>query len=540
MTTDTPLRRLGPYELRSQIGEGGMGVVYRSVGAGGKPVAVKVLRPDVAIDGDSRDRFAREVRAMRRIRGPFVAEVIDAELTGETPYVVTRYVNGPPLSEVVEKGGPLGDRALVRLGRGLTEALAAIHAAGVIHRDLKPANVLMVDGQPVVIDFGIAHVVDENKLTKTGLVIGTPGYLAPEVIEGRPATRSSDVHSLGATLAFAATGRPPFGRGALEGVVSRVVSGKADLEGCPDRLEMILRLAMHRDPRRRPAPAELGSLISRGVGSRPRPTRPGTRPVAVMPAMLPTPRAVSARPIGVQRARDAVPRARAMQPLPARRPEPQPGPEQRPRTAEPPAALQPQPLFSMLLLALAMAVGAVAPFVALLCLGLALAMFRTVDRQGLFLHHRRERRGRSPSDSLVAVTALPWHLTRSGLFTLLTLPLAAIGAAAVVVLLALFAPAGLHATNPHALGALGLGVTSLFAWWGIEGDGLRAGSRRALAWVASPRPVALVFALVVAVAAVAFLVEAFNTPVHWWPLEGSGLRHLPRLVVGWLRDHRFF
>ncbi|MBO0828704.1 MAG: serine/threonine protein kinase, partial [Streptosporangiales bacterium] len=229
MTTDTPLRRLGPYELRSQIGEGGMGVVYRSVGAGGKPVAVKVLRPDVAIDGESRDRFAREVRAMRRIRGPFVAEVVDADLTGETPYVVTRYVNGPPLSEVVEKGGPLGDRALVRLGRGLTDALAAIHGAGVIHRDLKPANVLMVDGQPVVIDFGIAHVVDESRLTRTGLVIGTPGYLAPEVIEGRPATRSSDVHSLGATLAFAATGRPPFGRGALDGVVARVVSGKADL-----------------------------------------------------------------------------------------------------------------------------------------------------------------------------------------------------------------------------------------------------------------------------------------------------------------------
>lgn len=518
-----------------------MGVVYRSVGAGGKPVAVKVLRPDVAIDDESRDRFAREVRAMRRIRGPFVAEVVDAELTGETPYVVTRYVNGPPLSDVVEKGGPLGDRALVRLGRGLAEALAAIHAAGVIHRDLKPANVLMVDGQPVVIDFGIAHVVDESKLTKTGLVIGTPGYLAPEVIEGRPATRSSDVHSLGATLAFAATGRPPFGRGALEGVVSRVVAGNADLEGCPDRLEMILRLAMHRDPRRRPTPTELGSLLARGVGNRPRPGRAGTtRPLTAMPAVLPTPHAVSARPIGVQRAREAVPRARAMQPVPARRPQPQqPEPDERARTAEPHLS-QPQPVFSMLLLALAMAAGAVAPFVALLCLGLALGLLRTVDRQGLFLQYRRERRGRSPSDSIVAVTALPWHLTRSGLFTLLTLPLAAIGAAAVVILLALFAPPGLHVTNPHVLGALGLGVTAVFAWWGLEGDGLRSGTRRALMWVASPRPVALVFGLVVAVAAIAFLVEAFGAPVHWWPLDGTGLRHLPRVVVGWLRDHRFF
>lgn len=537
MTTDTPLRRLGPYELRSQIGEGGMGVVYRSVGAGGKPVAVKVLRSDVAIDGESRDRFAREVRAMRRIRGPFVAEVVDADLTGETPYVVTRYVNGPPLSEVVERGGPLGDRALVRLGRGLTQALTAIHAAGVIHRDLKPANVLMVDGQPIVIDFGIAHVVDESRLTKTGLVIGTPGYLAPEVVAGRPATRSSDVHSLGATLAFAATGRPPFGRGAIEAVVSRVVSGNPDLEGCPDRLEMILRLAMHRDPRRRPTPTELGSLLAHGVGSRPRRGRPGTRPSHMMPARLPTPRAVSARPIGVQRAREAVPQARAMQPLPARRPTPQ-EPEQ-PRGGES-RQLHPQPLFSMLLLALTMAAGAVAPFVALLCLGLVLGLVRTVDRQGLFLDQRRGRRGRSASDGVVAVTALPWHLTRSGLFTLLTLPLAAIGAAAVVILLALFAPPGMHLTNPHALGALGLGVTALFAWWGIEGDGLRSGARRALARVASPGPVALVFGLVVAVAVVAFLVEAFGSPVHWWPLDGTSLGQLPRIVIGWLRDHRFF
>ena len=181
--------RLGPYRLIRRLGEGGMGVVHLAVDPQGRQVAVKVLRSEVAGDDVARRRLSREVETMRRVRSRYIAEVLDADVTGSRPYIVTRYVPGRPLDEVVKQDGPLGADALVRVAYGVAEALVAVHAAGVIHRDLKPGNVLMMDGDPVLIDFGIAQAVDATRLTQTGMFIGTPGYLAPEIIEGGEAER---------------------------------------------------------------------------------------------------------------------------------------------------------------------------------------------------------------------------------------------------------------------------------------------------------------------------------------------------------------
>jgi hypothetical protein len=249
--------RLGDYRLLDRIGEGGMGVVFLARDAGHRTVAVKVLRSGVAGDPTARRRLAREVETMRRVRSPHVAEVIDADLDGDMPYIVTRFVPGRTLDDVVTQGGPLRGQALASLASGLAEALVAVHAAGVVHRDVKPGNVMLFQGTPVVIDFGIAQGPDATRLTMTGMFMGTPGYLAPEVIEGRPSTEASDVHAWGASVAFAATGRPPFGTGLYEGIFYRIVNGQADLAGAPAALLPLLAAALARDPAHRPSAVQL-------------------------------------------------------------------------------------------------------------------------------------------------------------------------------------------------------------------------------------------------------------------------------------------
>ncbi len=256
-------RRLGRYRLAQVIGQGGMGVVHLALDAQGRAVAVKVLRPHVAGDPDARERLAREVDTLTRVRSPRVAEVLDADVDCETPYVVTRYVPAPPLDHLVSERGPLAGEGLARLGLGLGEALAAIHAVDVVHRDLKPGNVLMLEGDPVVIDFGIAHVADDIRLTSTGLVMGTPGYLSPELVEGAAVGEAADWWGWAATMTYAATGRPPFGRGPLEVVLDRVRRGACDLEGVPDVLVPVLAASMSPDPSDRPKPGALRRACER-------------------------------------------------------------------------------------------------------------------------------------------------------------------------------------------------------------------------------------------------------------------------------------
>src|SRR5215475_14585607 len=243
--------RLGDYRLLDRIGEGGMGVVFLARDRGHRTVALKVLRSGVAGDPIARRRLAREVETMRRVRSPNVAEVIDADLDGDMPYIVTRFVPGRTLDDVVTQDGPLRGQALASLASGLAEALVAVHGA------VKPGNVMLFQGTPVVIDFGIAQGPDATRLTMTGMFMGTPGFLAPEVIVGRPSTEASDVHAWGATVAFAATGRPPFGAEPYEGIFYRIVNGQADLAGIPAALLPLLAASLARDPAHRPPAVQL-------------------------------------------------------------------------------------------------------------------------------------------------------------------------------------------------------------------------------------------------------------------------------------------
>jgi hypothetical protein len=246
--------KIGPYRILEKIGEGGMGVVYLARDAERRQVALKVLGPAVAGDPSARKRLSREVETMRRVHSPYVAEILDADVTGASPFVVTQYVQGRTLDEAVKKDGPLRGQALQRFAHGLAAALAAIHAAGVVHRDLKPGNVMLgTSGEPVVIDFGIANMTDGTRVTQTGIVMGTPGYLAPEVIEGEPSSPASDVHCWGATVAFAATGRQPFGTGTFQTIFFRVLNGQAELGGVPSAMLPLLAAALTRNPRNRPS-----------------------------------------------------------------------------------------------------------------------------------------------------------------------------------------------------------------------------------------------------------------------------------------------
>ncbi len=244
---------MGNYRLLAKIGEGGMGVVHlaQAEGPGGR-VALKVLRPHVVGDDEARARLAREVASLRRVRSPRVAEVLDADPWGETPFVATRYVPGLSLHEHVRQEGPVRGEDLRHLAAGLAEAMLAVHSVGVLHRDIKPSNVLLEGRSPVLIDFGLARLADDPRLTVTGWLLGTPGYLAPEILYGEEATTASDVHSWAATVVFAATGRPPFGRGPAMAIMDRVRRGEHDLSGVATDLLPLLRSALAPEPADRP------------------------------------------------------------------------------------------------------------------------------------------------------------------------------------------------------------------------------------------------------------------------------------------------
>jgi serine/threonine protein kinase len=257
------IERLGPYRLIEEIGEGGMGVVHLAIDPRGRAVAIKVLRAHVAHDADARTRLGREVDTLSRVRDPRVASVIDADIMGPRPYVVTRYVPGPALDETVEDQGPLAPAELLRLARGTAEAIRAIHACGVVHRDIKPGNVLLEDGEPVLIDFGIAHLQDDVRHTVGGLVMGTPGYLSPELVEGAAITDATDWWGWAATITYAASGRPPFGRGRMDAVLSRVRAGEVDLEGVDPRLAPLLRASLSPNPFERPHADQVIAALER-------------------------------------------------------------------------------------------------------------------------------------------------------------------------------------------------------------------------------------------------------------------------------------
>ncbi|MGW8486901.1 bifunctional serine/threonine-protein kinase/ABC transporter substrate-binding protein [Streptomyces sp. NPDC055886] len=302
--------RIGGHRLLARLGAGGMGVVYLGRTDAGALAAIKVILPEYAGDEDFRTRFRREAEAARRVDSPWAVPVTGADIEAERPWMATEFVPGPTLSDVVARRGPLPVRSVTVLGRLLARALAAVHAAGLVHRDVKPGNVLLTAGGPRLIDFGIARTADATALTATGMIVGTPGFLPPEQVwgdaeasgvpsgsgnteaargdteaasgagnagaasgagnteaeSGNPVGAAGDVFSLGCLLAYAATGRPPFGSGAVDAVLYRTVHDAPDLDGIQDpALRALLERCLAKEPGERPAAVDLDTLIAEDV-----------------------------------------------------------------------------------------------------------------------------------------------------------------------------------------------------------------------------------------------------------------------------------
>lgn len=248
---------VGGYRVLHRIGEGGMGVVHLAEDRLGRRVALKALKPHVIGDDESRQRLDREVASLSKVRSRHVAEILDADPWGSAPYVVTRYVPGHSLTDVVKADGPLSDDDLAHVAGHLLEAVRDVHAAGVLHRDLKPTNVVMEGRSPVLIDFGLARLAEDPRLTAAGFLLGTPGYLAPEVLLGDDATAATDVHGWAATLVFAASGHSPYGAGHTMAILDRTRRGQVDLSGVPAWIRPVLVAALSVEPLDRPTIPEL-------------------------------------------------------------------------------------------------------------------------------------------------------------------------------------------------------------------------------------------------------------------------------------------
>lgn len=549
----TPLRpsdpsQVGPHRLLARLGQGGMGTVYLGVSPDERAVAVKVLRDGPLVGGEAdpqaRKRFRHELTALRRVRGPHLVEVLDADVEADTPYLVTRFVPGQRLDDLVQRSGPLPPDQLHQLARGLADALTALHAAGVVHRDLTPGNVLLVDGHPHVIDLGLATAADLTVMTRSGQLVGTPGYLAPEQITGRPVGPPVDLHAWGATVAFAATGRSPYGTGRPEALLYRIVHDEPDLDGLPAHLEPLVRAAMDPEPERRPT---AGAVLSRLGGTTAAEPVTVHLPRDVDPTTLLTSDALAAQVTQVVPAatRELV----AAAPAPVRRPPA----DRRPPAPPYPPALQPDPydegdgagpedlvpwdddgappvrrsagrslqaaLTAAAFLALVGAGTLVAPIVGAGAALVLLVVLRAVGRAGERLRGRVERRGGRRRDPVVAAVGAPWHMVLSGLETLMTLPLlllvAAVPAAAVW-----FADPAVPGLERFELTAATATVVALAT--GLSRSVHRPSRRMlrgALVAVTPGVPGALAVLLVVAALAGLLVAAAEGSAPYAWPLQ---------------------
>jgi len=571
---------LGPYRLQDRLGEGGMGVVHLALDPEGHAVAIKVLATDrvqAAEDDNARRRLAREVDTMRRVRSPFVAEVLDADLTGEFPYIVTRYVPGPTLDQLVRERGRLSSQGLRRLAYGTAEALVAIHAAGVVHRDLKPGNVMLADDRPVVIDFGIAQSGDATRLTQTGLVMGTPGYLAPEVIEGEPSSPAADVHSWGATMAYAATGRQPYPGDSYEQIFYRIVSGHADLAGIPAPLLHLVSAALARDPASRPPAAWLSARASAmdpaalAAAMAAPPAAPAALPApaalragrapAPIPNGLGAPPPVRSYPGPRQAARDVADLLPPVGYVAARSAVRPPAPVNAERSAAAPPAWPPASSRSwpangaagagapalgargrLRPAGLAGCVAAVALAVLLPIAGLTVSLagitlLRAADLAQSRLAARRSVRGPRVSDLLVVVATAPLTVARALLTEVLMAPLAFF--AGVAAYAAAIVLTHHHLTLPRA-GACAAGA--MVAWYAIgPGSGRpRRQLNRMAAAVSRTRLAAVAVTVAAAGLAAAIVLLAVSQAPDYWPVATP---HLPALhgllpsATSWLLRH---
>ncbi|MFI6495502.1 serine/threonine protein kinase [Streptomyces sp. NPDC050564] len=249
--------RVGPYRVVGRLGSGGMGTVYAALDAAGKRRAVKVVHPAQAADDEFRARFRREVQLSQRVTGPCLVPVHDADTNAPTPWLATPFVPGLTLDQHVTACGPLAGAQLYALAAGTAAALTAVHEAGIVHRDVKPQNVILASSGPQVLDFGIAHALDGTSVTRTGVMTGTPGWISPEHYRTGAVGPEGDVFAWGALVAYATTGRLPFGSGAADAVAFRVISAEPDLDGMPVDLRGLVERAMAKELSDRPTATEL-------------------------------------------------------------------------------------------------------------------------------------------------------------------------------------------------------------------------------------------------------------------------------------------
>ena len=562
----TPGSEVGGYRIVAPLGSGGMGTVYRAVDGGGKEVALKLLHPHIGADPVARDRLRREVAALQRLRHPAVAAVLDAEADSTEAFVVTELVDGVNLDEDVRAGGPLTGPDLALLAGGLREALEAVHAAGVVHRDLKPSNILMTADGPVLIDFGIAQSVGDPRLTSTNLIVGTPGYLAPELLADNEPSAVSDWWGWAAVLAFAATGREPFGIRPPAVVFARTRAGDVDVAGLGPLTAGALRAALDPDPALRALPEDVLADLEEAAetGDPPSPPLPPTqsltlpqaptRSLALPPPTTvllptPTPTEVLQRSGGPANPEPSQNGWTFAEPGEGYAAGPGEGYSAGPGEGHPEGDLAGtvgyevgvarRRVGSVLGLALVVAAGAALyPGIAAVVVAVALLLFRTVGSALEALHSRRVRRGGvGRADPVRAVAAGPWHLLRAliGL-----VPSVLVGASAAVVVGGVLwwtLETGRLVIGPRGVGggtAAGGGnepwvysavlagamcIGLLTVWFGPASALTRVGARRTLAGIA-PGNVGAVVVVVLALAGVVALVTLVlsGRPVTWWPL----------------------
>ncbi|MBC7549684.1 MAG: serine/threonine protein kinase [Cellulomonas sp.] len=542
-----PGSEVGGYRIVAPLGSGGMGTVYRAVDGGGKTVAPKLLHPHIGADPVARDRLRREVAALQRLRHPAIAAVLDAEIDSTEAFVVTELVDGLNLEEHVRAHGPVPAPELARLATGLRDVLEAVHAAGVVHRDLKPSNVLVTDDGPVLIDFGIAQAADDARVTSVNLVVGAPGYLAPELLADARPSAVADWWGWAAVLAFAATGRAPFGTRPIEAVLARSRAGDVDVIGLGPLTAGALSAALDPDPSLREMPDDVVADLDEAAahGDALALTQVLTRTVGA--AQTAAPAAAVAATTAIDVANDGSTRAFGVVP-----------PEAAPAYGAPaygaPADTDPadaEPAYtapgsrrrvgSVLALALLTTVAAALyPGVTAAVAVAAALVFRTVGSTVDALHARRERRGGvGRADTARAVAASPWHLLRAlvGLVPSLLLSASVVVIVDGVLWWAL-------ASDRLVIGSQGIGggtapdggnepwvysavlAVAMLAglitlWFGPMSSLTRLGARRTLAGLApgNAGAVALVVLALLGAGALAALVIT-GQDVTWWPLPG--------------------
>ncbi len=552
-----PGSEVGGYHIGARLGSGAMGTVHSAHDGGGNLVAIKLLHAHVDLDAaaQGRERLRREARALQRLRHPAVAQILDVELDGPDAFIVTELVDGPTLEDEIAEGGPLDAWDLYELADQLAAALEAVHAAGVVHRDLKPSNVMVSSRGPVLIDFGIAQGLEDARVTSTGLVMGTPGYLAPELLEGAAPSVDTDWWGWAALLAYAATGRAPFGVRPTDVVLARARSGRPDLAGLGPVTARAIGRALHADPAQRLGPTEVVAALRHAADTGD--AAPATQVVAppTGPTQVVPPVAVVPGGTGAQAWTGASAWTGQAQVVPPPLPTSQAqvndgrtmavpvGHDLMDDLGAPPLGEDGEPLYvrpvpaarrtALLLLAVPLVLlGGTYPGVAFVVLSVLVVLARVVGVTTESLHARRERRGVSSRDTVRAVAASPWYVVRALVGALPSLLVAACAAVLVVVAgwwllesdrwVVVEGPDGGNApVVTTVLLCLAAVAAVTLAWVGPLTHLTRYGTRTALARLAPGRTGTLVLAGLGLVLTVVSLVLLGGDPgVTWWPFPG--------------------